>query len=147
MRYFFFFLSLMTTTVNTAPLYHEDYSSLIEIGNHAFATEIVNTPTKMQLGMMYRPKMADEQAMLFVYPRPQRMAFWMKNTLLPLDMLFFDALGRLQEIKRNIPPCKTSRCPTYPSRHNNILYVVEVKGGTAERLNLQVGDKLNACGI
>lgn len=147
MRYFLFFVGLSLLPVQAQPRYQEAYSSWIEIGEYAFAAEIANTPAKMQQGMMHRPDMADDQAMIFVYPRPQRMTFWMKNTLIPLDMLFFDARGYLQEIKHSVPPCKTQRCPTYPSRHTHIQYVVELKGGTAQRLNLQAGDKLNACDI
>lgn len=150
MRYLFYLFCLLINVSNLSqaqPRYQENYHSLIEIGDHAFATEIADTPAKMQQGMMFRPSMEDNQAMIFVYPRPQGMAFWMKNTLIPLDMLFFDARGYLQEIKHEVPPCKTPNCPTYPSRHRNIQYVVELKGGTAAHLNLTVGDKLNACGI
>lgn len=127
--------------------YQENYNSFIYIGDHEFQTEIANTLPKMQKGMMFRPHMKTNQAMIFVYPRVQRMQFWMKNTLIALDMLFFDAKGQLLEIKSNVPPCKTAACPTYDSRHHNILYVVELKAGTAEQLNIRVGDKLNGCGF
>ncbi len=147
MRYYLFLLSMWLCPVGAEPLYQENYDSLIEIGDYAFVSEIADTPEKMQQGMMYRPSIADNQAMIFVYPRPQRMSFWMKNTLIPLDMLFFDPQGFLLEIKHKVPPCKTVMCPTYPSQHANIRYVVELKGGMAKQLNLQLGDKLNGCGI
>lgn len=119
-----------------------DYSGRIMIGQHRFSSETADTPHKMQRGMMFRRSMADDQAMIFIYSRPQAVTFWMKNTRIALDMLFFDASGELLEIKHNVPPCKNSVCPTYPSRQQNIQYVVELKGGISEKLGIHVGNRL-----
>lgn len=139
--------TLMMTQISCAQDYQEDYSSLIAIADHEFHTEIADTLPKMRKGMMFRPNMAANQAMIFIYPKAQRMTFWMKNTLIPLDMLFFNQRGQLLEIKNQVPPCKTAQCPTYTSVHDDIYYVVELKGGVAAALNIQVGAKLKGCGI
>lgn len=146
MRYFFVFTFTLATqaSIGAQPVYQENYNQLITVGDNIFATEIANTPEKMQRGMMFRSSMADDQAMLFVFPRPQGVVFWMKNTLIPLDMLFFDANGYLLEIKSNVPPCKSRPCQHYASQHHNIRYVVELKAGTAEKQQITVGDRLNA---
>ncbi|PIE42405.1 MAG: hypothetical protein CSA47_00890 [Gammaproteobacteria bacterium] len=124
-----------------------NYTSWIWIGEHEFATEIANTPAAMQRGMMMRPGIEDNEAMLFVFTRPKPVTFWMKNTLIPLDMLFFNARGLLQEIKAAVPPCRTSRCPTYPSQYDDNVFVVEMQSGMAKKRNIQIGDKLNGCGF
>lgn len=148
MRYFSVMLfSFLLTIANCAEterpsplLYQENYKTPLAISNQIFMTEIADTPESMQKGMMFRPTMADNQAMLFVYPTPQPMAFWMKNTRIPLDMLFFDANYRLQEIKANVPPCQTANCPDYPAKHDNNQYVIELKGGSAKKFGITVGD-------
>lgn len=142
MRYLFIF-AFALVSLGAQPTYQENYSQQISIGDNAFATEIANTPEKMQRGMMFRTNMADNQAMLFVFTRPQPVVFWMKNTLIPLDMLFFDADGKLLEIKPNVPPCKRRPCKNYASAHSNIRYVVELKAGTVEKQRIAVGDSLH----
>lgn len=124
------------------PVVITDYSTRLHIGEHLFFTELADTPEKMQTGMMYRNTMQENQAMLFIYPRPQAMTFWMKNTLIPLDMLFFNSSGVLQEIKSNIPPCQSADCPIYPAKRKDNQFVIELKGGQATALGIKVGDRL-----
>ncbi|MBS9778153.1 MAG: DUF192 domain-containing protein [Gammaproteobacteria bacterium] len=139
-------LFLITTWgyTQTPPLnmYQENYQEPIEIGKHRFTAEVVSTPTLMQKGMMYRPQIKPDNAMLFVYEKPQNMSFWMKNMRIPLDILFFNAAGVLQEIKSNVPPCVSYDCPVYPAQHGDNQYVVEMKAGRAHTLGIQIGDVL-----
>ncbi len=128
--------------------YAEAYDDAwVFVGNQDFQTELAITPAEQRQGLMFRKSMQDNQAMLFIYQKPRRVAFWMKNTLIPLDMLFFDDNGSLVEIKENIPPCKTATCPTYPARYPRIKYVLEINAGLSQKLGLKVGDKLYGCGI
>lgn len=141
--YLLFILITISTWGQAQPLrYRENYQTPISIAEQPFMAEIVSTPKAMQLGMMYRPDIAEHQAMLFVYPKPQAMAFWMKNMQIPLDILFFNQAGSLQEIKANVPPCQTQSCPIYPAKQDDNQFVVEIRAGQAEKLGLQVGDKL-----
>lgn len=121
------------------------YDHQVVLGKATLQTEIADTPKTMQQGMMYRKDMADNQAMLFLFEQPKRRFFWMKNTLIALDMIFLDDNGIVTEIKPHVPPCRTDDCPLYPSHSDNILYVVEVKGGIAEKAGINVGDKLGIC--
>lgn len=120
-----------------------DYSTCLSLTNnqqvHYFASEIAQTPQQRQTGMMYRTDLAVHQAMLFVFSTPEKRVFWMKNVQIPLDMLFFDHRGQLQEIKSNVPPCYSETCPTYPTKQANSQYVLEIKGGTAEQYQLRIG--------
>ena len=70
----------------------------------AFTVEIARTPRQWSFGLMHVPAMPDGQGMLFIFPDMAPRSFWMKNTLIPLDMLFFDAAGRLVSVFENVPP-------------------------------------------
>lgn len=148
MKFFLSLIFLLLSTWGTAqpaplPLYHENYQQPITIGRHSFLAEIVDTPKSMQKGMMFRPHISENHAMLFIYPNPQPMTFWMKNMQIALDILFFDQRGVLQEIKSNVPPCQTPKCPVYPAKHDNNQFVVEIQAGLAAKQGITIGDKLH----
>lgn len=121
--------------------------ALLFVGEAEFNTELAITANEQRKGLMFRQQMANNEAMLFIYPQPRKVAFWMRNTLIPLDMLFFNGDGELVEIKENIPPCKSKDCPTYPAKDPNIKYVLEINAGQSQLLDIQVGDRLYGCGI
>lgn len=103
-----------------------------------FAVEVVDTaPTRAQ-GLMNRPSLPQFSAMLFVYERPQTVGFWMRNTLIPLDMLFADATGTVQRIHENAAPLSEETIPG----GDNIQYVLEINGGLARQLGLSKGAEL-----
>lgn len=110
--------------------------------SYYFLTEIAATPAQRKIGMMYRSSLKEKQAMLFIFEQARPLSFWMKNVQMPLDMLFFDSSGKLQEIKPNVSPCYTGTCPTYPAKHNNNRYVLEIKGGVAAKYGLALGARL-----
>ncbi len=123
----------------------KDYQGCLQLAQQTFANEVADTPEKMQKGLMFRQSLSKNASMLFIFPQPQQANFWMKNTLIPLDMLFFDENRELREIKRDIPPCTTEDCPIYQSISDNIRFVLEVSAGTAKRLNLHLREKFNVC--
>ena len=110
-----------------------------------FHVEVVDTADERALGLMNRESLPRFSGMLFVYDRPQPVAFWMKNTLIPLDILYFDTDRRLVSMQLNVPPCKGDPCPIYPS-NAPARYVLEVSAGTAHRIGAQVGDELKIDG-
>lgn len=75
-----------------------------EFGKARFSIELADTPRERAQGLMFRETMPQSAGMLFVYPRPQRAAFWMKNTLIPLDMIFMDARGVVTHIHHRAVP-------------------------------------------
>ena len=89
-------------------------------------------------GLMNRESLPRFSGMLFVYERPQPVAFWMKNTLIPLDMLFFDAEGRLTRIKSQARPLDE----TPVAGGDSVQYVLEINGGLAETLGIELGAEL-----
>jgi uncharacterized membrane protein (UPF0127 family) len=90
---------------------------------------------------MMRTELAADHGMLFVFPASNPQAFWMKNTLIPLDILYFDDARRLVSMQLDVPPCKADPCPIYPSS-GPARYVLELAAGTARRIGVKVGDPL-----
>ncbi len=90
--------------------------------------------------------MPADHGMLFVFPDSEIRTFWMKNTLIPLDMLFFDSNRRLVTLLHDVPPCKADPCPIYPSTAP-ARYVLELNAGTAAKLGVRIGDVLTFSGV
>ncbi len=107
-----------------------------------FSLEIANTPEKRTKGLMFRKELAEDKAMLFVFPKQGVYNFWMKNTLIPLDIIWVNQEGRIVFIKNNALPCEKDPCKSIKP---NMLakYVLEIKGGLAEKAGLEIGDKLS----
>ena len=91
---------------------------------------------------MLRTSLKSDHGMLFVFPYTEPQAFWMKNTLIPLDILYFDEQRRLVSMQLDVPPCKADPCPSYPS-HAAARYVLELSAGTARRIGVLMSDELN----
>jgi hypothetical protein len=107
-----------------------------------FTAEVADEPEEWRRGLMERPSLAPDQGMLFLFPETAPRAFWMMDTWIHLDILFADASGRILNIHANVPPCiPPRRCPTYPSSAP-AQYVLEIGGGRAQALGIQVGDRL-----
>ncbi len=107
----------------------------------SIATELAVTDEERQLGLMYREKIDPDQGMLFVFGEEGIQSFWMKNTLISLDMIWLDKEKRVVHIETDVPPCKADPCPSYSS---NIpaMYVFELKAGVAAQHKLKLYDKL-----
>lgn len=107
-------------------------------GAYAFDVEIATTPEQQSLGLMYRTELAAKTGMLFVYKPPRRIAMWMKNTHIPLDMLFINRKGTVFYIFSNAVPLSEELIPA-PA---DAAFVLEVPAGTVKALGLEVGDRL-----
>ena len=113
----------------------------ITVGAATFQVEVARTTEERQRGLMFRRELPRNQGMLFVQP-PGPAVFWMKNTYIPLDLLYFDADGKLLEIKANTPPCMMPTCPIYPSATATVRYILEINAGAAAQRGLRVSDRL-----
>jgi uncharacterized protein len=117
-------------------------SASVKIGKQTILLEVARTSEEQATGLMYRTDLAKNRGMLFVFNPPRPVQFWMKNTLIPLDMLFMSN-GVVQYIGNNIPPCKVAKCPSYgPEQNVPIDGVIELRGGRAAELKIKVGDLL-----
>ena len=111
----------------------------IVIGETVFDVEYAVTPEEQQKGLMFVEYMPENQGMVFLYSREQTLKYWMKNTLIPLDMLFFDKDMRLIHIEESAQPHDLT--PRGPD--DLACVVVELNGGQAEKENIQIGDILS----
>lgn len=100
-----------------------------------FAVELADDADERARGLMFRPSMASSAGMLFVYERPQHAVFWMKNTLIPLDMIFADATGLVTHVHENAVPMDE----TTILGGRDVTYVLEINGGLAGRLGIAPG--------
>ena len=113
----------------------------VELGGKRFDVEIVETREKQALGLMFRDSMPADRGMLFIFPNEAPRSFWMKNTRIPLDIMYFDKNLKLVSISADTPPCRVSRCPSYPSI-KPAKYVLELNAGIASELGVGLGDLL-----
>lgn len=107
-------------------------------GMARFNVEIADDPQEQAQGLMHRTQMASSAGMLFVYERPQRTSFWMRNTLIPLDMLFIDQNGVVQHIHHNAVPLDETPIPG----GDNVVAVLEINGGLARRMGITTGAEM-----
>lgn len=110
--------------------------------------EIAATPARRQLGLMFREQMSPAEGMIFVFETPGFYPFWMKNTLIPLDMIWLDADARVVAIADAVPPCEADPCPSYPpDAGTSATYVVEVVAGFAKQHGVRRGEILALRGV
>jgi uncharacterized protein len=113
----------------------------VELKGHKFDIEIAADPDSRARGLMFRDSMAADHGMLFLFDHPAAQAFWMKNTRIPLDILYFDENYKLVSVQERVPPCRSDPCSVYPST-GPAQYVLELNSGTAEKLGVKPGDVL-----
>jgi uncharacterized membrane protein (UPF0127 family) len=107
-------------------------------GQARFSVEITDDPGERAQGLMNRESLPRSAGMLFVYEAPQRAVFWMKNTLIPLDMIFLDETGTVTHIHENAVPLDETGIDGGPG----VLAVLEINGGLSRRFGLEVGSQL-----
>lgn len=113
----------------------------VRVGAAVFSVELADTDEARHRGLMFRRSLPPDQGMLFTQA-PGRAEFWMKNTWIPLDLLFFDTDGTLLQVLPEVQPCRQPVCPVYPSDSAAVAYILEVNGGEAARRAIRVGDAL-----
>jgi hypothetical protein len=107
-------------------------------GAHSFTIEVATTEAERELGLMFRRSLPQDGGMLFLYDQPQPIAMWMKNTLIPLDMVFIDAAGRVHRIETHAEPFSTTPIPS----DGEVQAILELNAGTADTIGLKAGDKV-----
>lgn len=114
-------------------------SHWVELGGQRYQVELAQDDATRARGLMFRDEMPADHGMLFIHDREEPQAYWMKNTHIALDILYFDEQRRLVSQQRDVPPCTLGDgCPPYPS-NAPALYVLELNAGQANRLQLKDG--------
>jgi uncharacterized protein len=136
-----FVLVLCADAGLAAPLQRFATASLTIVtakGDRRFTVELAETPAQMEQGLMYRPSLPADAGMLFDFQQPTMATMWMHDTLIPLDMLFVDATGRIV----NIAPRTVPESDAIISAAAPVRAVIELNGGTAARLGIVPGDRV-----
>lgn len=113
----------------------------VEINGNEVQVEVANTPDQRRLGLMYRDNLEENTGMLFVYPDEQQLRVWMKNTYIPLDIIFISKNGTVVDTA-TLEPCETEQCPIFTAKGEG-KYFLEVNKGYLAEYNVSVGDKVN----
>lgn len=116
---------------------------LVKLNDTVFRVELAEDGNSQAMGLMYRQELPTDSGMLFIFNEELPRAFWMKNTLIPLDILYFDRHKKLVSQQLSVPPCKNtiSTCPNYPSE-KPAKYVLEINAGMSQKYGFKIGDEL-----
>jgi uncharacterized protein len=136
----FLLSTLMAAVVVTSSCRHKA-QNLACAKQACYEIELASTAAEMALGLMHRTHLEADRGMLFIFSESTIHPFWMKNTLIPLDMIWMDHARRVVHIEEVVPPCTADPCPRYTPSHES-LYVLELNAGEVKRIDLQVGDQL-----
>lgn len=122
----------------TAPQFKTGELQIVRNGEiiKKLSVEIAETPHEMEYGLMFRRNMPNDHGMIFLFPYPQRIQMWMKNTFLPLDMIFFDVQHKIVAIKENAKPLDQ----TIIDPGTDANFVLEINAGQAAKWGLRNGD-------
>ena len=108
---------------------------------HCFEVELATTPDEHALGLMFREHIDDDRGMLFIFGEEKEYVFWMKNTLIPLDIIWINSDKKVVYIGKNARPCSVSYCPDI-SPGKKAKYVLELNSGMTDAIGLAEGDKI-----
>ncbi|WP_114286001.1 DUF192 domain-containing protein [Candidatus Halocynthiibacter alkanivorans] len=138
---------LLSLATGTAALAGGCRNDIVELrgdwGSARFTVEVADDNAERAQGLMNRNSLASSAGMLFIFDAPQPASFWMKNTLIPLDMIFVDESGLVREVKSNAIP--GDETPIFGG--NDILMVLEINGGLAGRLGITPGSEIRHPGL
>lgn len=106
-----------------------------------YRLEVARTPEETAQGLMYRESLPERTGMLFLFRDAATHKFWMKNTMIPLDIIWLDHTGRVVYVSANTPPCRVDPCPSY-GPEGPVAAVLEIAGGLAEKEKVTVGSSI-----
>jgi uncharacterized protein len=119
---------------------YADSPSQVCFKDRCITVEVADTDAARLRGLQGRVGMAPESGMLFVFPKEDVYNFWMKDTLIALDMIWIDRNLQVIDVKTDVPPCRENPCPIY-NPAGMALYVLEINGGGAKYYGIHAGDK------
>lgn len=108
--------------------------------------ELAITDQEREMGLMFRDSLADDAGMLFIFDSEARWPFWMKNTFIPLDVVWLDGTGVITDLRTGVQPCRRDPCPSYAPRAPGRA-VLELKAGVAAAHGLAMGQTLRFANV
>ena len=112
---------------------------VVKIKEKPFLMEIAKTSEERKLGLMYKESLDSNKGMIFIYNKEKKHPFWMKNTMIPLDIIWLNKSKKVVYISKNTQPCKQNDCLRIkPNRIS--IYVLEINANLSDKLGLSIGD-------
>jgi hypothetical protein len=112
---------------------------VVKIKDKPFLMDIAKTSEERNLGLMYKESLDSNKGMIFIYNKEKKYSFWMKNTMIPLDIIWLNKSKNVVYISKNTQPCKQNDCPSIkPNRR--AIYVLEINANLSDKLGLNIGD-------
>jgi uncharacterized membrane protein (UPF0127 family) len=121
----------------------EQLTITTDAGAREFEVEIADDDRERAMGLMFRRSMGEDEGMLFDFGGEERASFWMRNTYIPLDMLFIKADGTIESIAKRTTPLSEKSVPS----RGAVRYVLEINGGVSDALGIKSGDKLSGAAL
>ena len=140
------FIFLILIIIVLFMIFNKDNSDILEenkicINNKCFIVEIANTPEERTKGLMNRERLDEDKGMLFVFNKEKKYSFYMKNTLISLDIIWININKEVIYIEKNVQPCQADHCQNYGPDEKS-KYVLELNSGQVDQSNIRIGDKL-----
>jgi len=136
------FIAILGTILLALTNHPAEKQSQVCFRNYCFYVELSKTPEELSSGLMFRERLDDNRGMLFIFETEGDYPFWMKNTLIPLDIIWLNKNKEVVFISENAQPCKEDPCPSIEP-HKDAKYVLEINGGLSQKLGFKIGDKIN----
>ena len=145
------YFSIFVIIILIAILYYFLPTTLLDrpqacINEICFNIELAKTQEERQRGLMHRQSLDENSGMFFIFDNEDLHSFWMKNTLVPLDIIWINKENKIVHIEHNVPPCIADPCSSYTPKEKAI-YVLEVNGGLAEEYNFRESGTVTIIGL
>ena len=139
---FFYLLNLyQQKTANSVVVVNQNLSNSVCVKGNCFSVELATTDAQREKGLMFRTELDKNKGMIFIFDSDGIYPFWMKNTLIPLDIIWIGSNNKIIFIGKNIQPCKTAICQVItPSA--SAKYVLEINAGISKEISLEIGDDM-----
>lgn len=137
-RLYFVVCVVVIVLIMVSAFLFKEKTGYVVINDKKIKVEIVDSESEREDGLMRRESLDSDSGMLFIFPDSEIRSFWMKNMLIPLDMIFIDENFEIVNIKQNVSQCFSESCPNYVSS-KPVKYVLEVNSGFSERNNVSIG--------
>ena len=141
-RFLIYIFSIIVVSIALVMLQKNLKQGEVCLRGHCFSVEISKTRISQDRGLMFRRELSLDSGMLFVFNDEARRSFWMKNTFIPLDMIFFNKSKKVVSIAKNVQPCEAEECPKIRPAEK-AMYVLELNANIADQINLKIGDKFD----
>ena len=133
------YLGVYYADILLTPKTKQNAENQVCFGSNCFVVELAKTTAEQEKGLMNRTELDANKGMLFIFNNEGVYQFWMKNTLIPLDMIWMDGNNKIVFMAQNIQPCKTMICPNI-NPLVNANYVLEINAGVAAENGIKTGD-------